>query len=172
MLETVREYALVQLRATGEEARLALALEHAKYFTALAKREAGKVWDAEPEVGITRLEQDYDDLVTALEWARTTRAGEDVRVGPAISRGLGPFWERRGFLSEGRDRLAQALRAKRPPEHDKFAWMRWRRRQGLHSCRTSTPKPWPLRKEPQNKTGACVKEAGHAPATWGGRRIE
>jgi tetratricopeptide (TPR) repeat protein len=32
---------------------------------------------------------------------------------------LGPFWEHRGFLSEGRERLAQALRDKRRPEHDK-----------------------------------------------------
>ena len=91
MLETVREYAHMQLRATGEEARLALALEHAKYFTALAKREAGRVWGAEPEVGITRLEQDYDDLVTALEWARKYGAGEGVRVGPAISRSDWPL---------------------------------------------------------------------------------
>jgi tetratricopeptide (TPR) repeat protein len=33
---------------------------------------------------------------------------------------LGLFWERRGYLSEGRDRLAQALRGKRLPEHDRW----------------------------------------------------
>jgi predicted ATPase/class 3 adenylate cyclase len=120
MLETVREYALMQLHTTSEKGRAALALEHAKYFTSLAKREAGRVWGAEPEVGITRLEQDYDDLVTALEWARTSEQGKASGLGLQLAAALGPFWERRGFLSEGRDRLAQALRAKRLPEHDKY----------------------------------------------------
>ena len=115
MLETVREYARMQLRETDEEDRLALAQEHARYFTSLAKREAGRVWGAEPEVGITRLEQDYDDLVSALEWARKTEQGKESGLGLQLAAALGPFWERRGFLSEGRERLAQALRAKRRP---------------------------------------------------------
>ena len=117
MLETVREYAGMQLRGTDEVERLQL--EHAKYFTALTKREAGRVWGAEPEVGITRLEQVYDDLVSALEWARKSEEGKESGLGLQLAAALGPFWERRGFLSEGRERLAQALRAKRLPEHDK-----------------------------------------------------
>jgi predicted ATPase len=117
MLETVREYARMQLRGTDEVEQLQLG--HAEYFTALAKREAGRVWGAEPEVGITRLEQDYDDLVSALEWARKTEAGKESGLGLRLAAALGPFWERRGFLSEGRDRLAQALRAKRRPEDDR-----------------------------------------------------
>ena len=113
MLETVREYAGMQLLGTHEVDKLRL--EHAKYFTALARREAGRVWGAEPEKGITRLEQDYDDVVCALDWARKSEPG----LGLELAAALGPFWERRGFLSEGRDRLAQVLRAKRLPEHDK-----------------------------------------------------
>ena len=117
MLETVREYAGMQLRRTGEVDRLQQ--EHAKYFTELARREAGRVWGAEPEVGLTRLEQDYDDLVSALEWARKSEPGQESGLGLQLAAALGPFWERRGFLSEGRERLAQALRAKKRPEHDR-----------------------------------------------------
>jgi predicted ATPase/class 3 adenylate cyclase len=117
MLETVREYAGIHLQATDEVDRLRL--EHAKYFTKLAGREAGRVWGAEPEVGLTRLERDYDDLVSALEWARKSDIGKESGIGLQLAAALGPFWERRGFLSEGRERLAQALRAKSRPEHDR-----------------------------------------------------
>jgi tetratricopeptide (TPR) repeat protein len=41
-------------------------------------------------------------------------------LGLQLAAALGPFWERRGFLSDGRERLAQALRAKRVPEHDRY----------------------------------------------------
>ena len=117
MLETVREYARMQLQASGETERLQLA--HAKYFTMLAKREAGKVWGREPEVGLARLEQDYTDLVSALEWTRTAAVGKESGLNLRLAAELGPFWEHRGFLSEGRERLAQALRDKRRPEHDR-----------------------------------------------------
>src|SRR5205823_8776874 len=75
MLETVREYANIQLRGTDEVERLEQ--EHAKYFVEFAKHEVARIWGAEPQVGLTRLEQDYDDLVRALEWARTTDAGKE-----------------------------------------------------------------------------------------------
>jgi tetratricopeptide (TPR) repeat protein len=118
MLETVHEYASMRLRETGDVDKLQL--EHAKYFTGLARREAGRVWGAEPEVGLTRLGRDYDDLVCALEWARNTEPGRESGIGLQLAAALGPFWERRGFLSEGRDRLAQALRVKKRPEHDRW----------------------------------------------------
>lgn len=117
MLETVREYARMQLRGSAELE--SLQLEHAKYFTAFAKHEASKVWGDKPEVGLTRLEQDYDDLVSALEWARKSDAGKAAGLELRLAAELGPFWERRGFLTEGRERLAQALKSKRIPELDR-----------------------------------------------------
>jgi tetratricopeptide (TPR) repeat protein len=41
-------------------------------------------------------------------------------LGLKLAAELGIFWERRGYLSEGRERLAQALRSKRRPEHDRY----------------------------------------------------
>jgi predicted ATPase/class 3 adenylate cyclase len=117
MLETIREYAGIQLRGSAEVERLQQ--EHAKYFVAFARHESSRIWGAEPEVGLTRLERDYDDLVNALEWARKSEVGKESGLGLQLAAELGLFWERRGFLSEGRERLAQALRSKRRPEHDK-----------------------------------------------------
>lgn len=117
MLESVREYAGIKLRESGEVERLQH--EHASYFTALAKHEAAKVWGDEQEVGLTSLEQDYDDLVSALEWARKSEPGKESGLGLQLAAGLGQFWERRGFMTEGRERLAQALRIKRLPAHDR-----------------------------------------------------
>lgn len=117
MLETVREYARMQLR--GSDEMDSLQMEHARYFTAFAKHEASKVWGDKPEIGLTRLERDYDDLVSALEWARKSEAGKAAGLELRLAAELGPFWERRGFLTEGRERLAQALRSKRLPELDR-----------------------------------------------------
>src|SRR5581483_6422140 len=108
----------MQLRASGDMERLQLA--HAQYVTVLAKREAGKVWGPEPEVGLARLEQDYDDLVSALEWTCNSEVGKESGLSLQLAAALGPFWEHRGFLSEGRERLAQALRDKRRPEHGRL----------------------------------------------------
>jgi tetratricopeptide (TPR) repeat protein len=118
MLETVREYAGIQLRETEDVERLRE--KHATYFLAFAKREVARVWGAEPQIGLSKLEQDYDDLVYTLDWARKSEVGQEAGLGLQLAAELGIFWERRGYLSEGRDRLAQALRSKRRPEYDKY----------------------------------------------------
>jgi predicted ATPase/class 3 adenylate cyclase len=118
MLETIREYASMQLRESDEAERLERL--HAEYFTEFAKHEAARLWGAEFEIGMDRLEQDYDNLVKALEWTRKSEAGRESGLGLRLAAQLGSFWERRGFTSEGRERLAQALRGKRLPEHDRY----------------------------------------------------
>jgi predicted ATPase/class 3 adenylate cyclase len=118
MLETIREYARIQLRQSDEAE--SLEHEHAKYFTERAKREASLLWSMESEVGMSHMEQDYDDIVKALEWARKTDVGKESGLGLRLAAELGSYWERRGFLSEGRERLAQALRARRRPEQDRY----------------------------------------------------
>ena len=118
LLETIREYASIRLGETDEVQRLQH--EHAKYFVAFSKEQVARVWGAQPQIGLTNLEQDYDDLVNALEWARKSRVGLESGLGLQLAAELGIFWERRGYLSEGRERLAQALRGKRRPEHDRY----------------------------------------------------
>jgi len=117
MLETVREYTGMRLRETNEVERLRH--EHAIYFVEFATHQAARLWGEEPQIGLSKLERDYDDLVSALEWARTTKAGQESGLVLQLAADLGRFWERRGFISEGRYRLAQALRLRRRAEHDR-----------------------------------------------------
>jgi predicted ATPase/class 3 adenylate cyclase len=117
MLESVREYAGIRLRETDDVD--SLRHEHAKYFVEYATRQAARLWGDEPQIGLSKLERDYDDLVSVLEWARTTSAGQESGLGLQLAAELGRFWERRGFISEGRYRLAQALRIKKRTEHDR-----------------------------------------------------
>jgi predicted ATPase len=119
MLETIREYACMRLQERGDEVER-LQHEHAKYFVEFASHQAARLWGEDPQLGLHKIERDYDDLVSALEWARKTKAGQESGLGLQLAAELGRFWERRGFISEGRNRLAQALRIRRRAEHDKY----------------------------------------------------
>jgi predicted ATPase/DNA-binding XRE family transcriptional regulator len=105
MLETIREYALEQLVAAGEDVTARRA--HAGFFLELAEQLASQVTVAQEATWSDQLERDHDNLRAALGWW----AG-DPESGAALLRltaALGRFWYRRGYWSEGRARLADAL---------------------------------------------------------------
>lgn len=104
MLETIREYGLETLVASGEgdAARQA----HAGYFLHLAE-------EAEPALKgpllvdwLERLEREHDNLRAALQWAIESGRGEvALRLGVALER----FWVVRGQRNEGLAFLQKAL---------------------------------------------------------------
>ncbi len=101
LLEVVREYGLELLSADAQGHGL-----HAAYFCGWAER-------AEPELSgpaqgswLERLEGVHDDLRGALDWLGEHDEPE-LRLRLAAS--LGRFWYIRGYLSEGLQRLAQAV---------------------------------------------------------------
>src|SRR3712207_6786747 len=70
MLETIREYALEALQASGENG--AVQEHHAAYFLGLAEQ-AERVLATSGSallVWLERLDADYDNLRAALEWCR------------------------------------------------------------------------------------------------------
>ncbi len=104
MLEIVREYAAEHLAASGEEAGIRRA--HAAHYLALAE-------GAEPELSgpgqlawLGRLEDEHDNVRAALAFARDSGdAAMVLRLAGALWR----FWSVRGYVSEGRRWLREAV---------------------------------------------------------------
>jgi predicted ATPase len=105
MLETIREYALEKLQASGEEALTKRA--QAAYCLVLAEEEAPEQNDAGGAEWLERFELEHDNFRAGLEWLTKTGDAEwGLRLGAALFR----FWEMREYLGEGRDRLGKLLK--------------------------------------------------------------
>lgn len=104
MLETIREYGLERLRASGEAETLGQA--HLAHFLALAERAAQGYRGPEEGRWLAVLEREHDNLRAALGW---TRERADVTAGLRLAGALAYFWFRRGYLSEGREWLESLL---------------------------------------------------------------
>jgi predicted ATPase/DNA-binding CsgD family transcriptional regulator/Tfp pilus assembly protein PilF len=108
MLETIREYGLEALAASGEleAARQA----HALYYLALAEEAEPGLIDAGKGRWLERLQREHENLRAALLWLVEHNEQEAaLRLGAA----LWSFWLMRGLLSEGRTELARALAGSR-----------------------------------------------------------
>jgi len=73
MLETIREFALEQVQASGELGDLRR--RHAAYFLGLAAEAESKLRTAEQDSWLARLESEHDNLRAVLAWSQT-EAGE------------------------------------------------------------------------------------------------
>ena len=105
MLETIREYALEKLEASGEETLTKRA--HAAYCLVLAEEEATEQIGAERSEWLERFASEHDNFRAALEWLTETGDAEwGLRLGTALFR----YWEIREYLAEGRDRLGRLLK--------------------------------------------------------------
>jgi predicted ATPase len=105
MLETIREYALEKLKASGEEALTKRA--HAAYCLVLAEEEVTQQSTAEGTGWLDRFALEHDNFRAGLEWlTETGDADWGMRLGGALFR----FWETREYLAEGRDRLGRLLK--------------------------------------------------------------
>jgi len=112
MLETIREYALERLLASGDEP--ALRKRHATYFLrffADANREFSL---GETAQWLAHLDPEHDNVRSALEWARDC---DDHELLVRLTAEIGEYWRYSGLNSEARTWLATALeRAESPSE--------------------------------------------------------
>src|SRR3954462_15742968 len=103
MLQTIREYGLEKMAASGED-RLTRRT-HAAYYLVLAEEGAAES-DTEMKGWLDRFEIEHNNFRTALEFLTESGDAEwGLRLGAALFR----FWETREYLSEGRDRLGKLL---------------------------------------------------------------
>ncbi len=113
MLETIREYALEALSASGELEATQQA--HATYYLALAEQAEAELEGRRQVRWLERLEREHDNLRAALGWALESGLDEEgehrrelaLRLGGA----LGQFWMLHSHSHEGRTFLQQALAA-------------------------------------------------------------
>jgi predicted ATPase/DNA-binding CsgD family transcriptional regulator len=104
MLETVREYARGRLDASDE--RDDLPRRHAIFFLAFVEEsEPGLTGPIRAE-WLDQLDREKDNLRAALHWTLTqVETATATKLGAELWR----FWERRGYLSEGRAQLGRIL---------------------------------------------------------------
>ncbi len=117
MLQTVRDFGLEQLAASGEEAPVRRA--HAVWYLALAETATPRRSGA-PHLWLERLDAERDNLRAALDWATTADAGQlpsssgapsPAEVALRLAGALAWWWRTAGRLTEGRAWLARARAA-------------------------------------------------------------
>jgi predicted ATPase len=105
MLQTIRDYGLERLDASGE--REATRKRHAELFLALAEEAEPLLEGREQTRWLDRLDGDQDNLRAAIGWLRESGlTDEALRLGGALWR----FWWLRGDMGEGRGQLEALLR--------------------------------------------------------------
>ena len=116
MLETIREYAVERLEASG--AADELRRRHAAYYVALAERAEPELTGAQQARWYERLEIEHDNLRAALTYALAThRTSLALRLSAALAR----FWQVRGYAGEGRRWLLESLAEE---NDDTPSWLR------------------------------------------------
>ena len=104
MLETVREFGLERLTASGEEATVRDA--HADWCLAFAERAEPELAGPRQEAWFDRLETEHPNTRAALTWLRERG---DAERGLRLASKLSWFWSSRGYLREARAWFDQFL---------------------------------------------------------------
>jgi predicted ATPase len=104
MLQTVREYALERLEASGEGEFTRKA--HAAFALVVAEEGLGALSKRDRFDWLARCEREHDNARAALDYLAATDQGAWAG---RMAIGLYHFWERRAHVAEARERLAQIL---------------------------------------------------------------
>jgi tetratricopeptide (TPR) repeat protein len=102
-LETIRQYAAEKLAASGEAT--AAHDRHRDWYVELAERAEPELNGPDTLVRLNQLELAHDNLRAVLDWSNETSPARGVQLAGCLWR----FWGQRGYLTEGRRRLRQAL---------------------------------------------------------------
>jgi predicted ATPase len=97
LLEPIRQYAQDRLREGG--AMPTVQRRQVDYFLRVAQKAEPRLLGHEQQLAFEELEAEHANLLAALAWA----AEHDAESALKLSNALGWFWERRGYLAEGRE---------------------------------------------------------------------
>ena len=111
MLETIREYGLEMLEASGKAEATRQA--HAAYYLRLAEEAEPELVGPQQTLWLERLEQEHDNLRAVLGWALEEVTDEEARarreLALHLSAALEPFWVMHGHYREARTFLERVL---------------------------------------------------------------
>lgn len=110
LLETVREFALEELAAQGEEQ--ASHRRHARYFLDLARRAEPRLHGAEQDLWAQRLESEQSNFRAAMEWAL---GGGEAELAADLAWALHWLWYFYGHNREGREWISRVVAAPSVP---------------------------------------------------------
>ena len=105
MLETVREFALEQLAASGEAGETRR--RHAEFYLGLVQRAAPHLTGPEQAQWLARLDREYSNIRAVLERARA--GSVHAAILPQFAAALWRYWNVRGSWLEGRAWTTTAL---------------------------------------------------------------
>jgi predicted ATPase/DNA-binding CsgD family transcriptional regulator len=105
MLETVREFALERLEASGEADAARRA--HARYFSRFTEEVDPLLWSSASKTLMNTIALEHDNLRTAMEWSLT----HEPALALGMAQRLGAFWQKRALWNEGREWLRRVLAA-------------------------------------------------------------
>ena len=105
MLETIRDYAREKLNESGDAE--ATARRHCEHYFGVAKAIRDGLRGADQATWVSRGEQEIDNLRAAI--ALPLAGGIDPTLAVKFAGALAEFWIRRGYMTEGRERVRAAL---------------------------------------------------------------
>lgn len=105
MLETIREYAVEQLNAAGDQA--ATRSRHFAWYSELVRAAAGRLLTPTQAETLEHLEREHDNIRAAYDWG----VDIDAEATAELAADLSSFWSYRGSMVEARLRLSRLLSA-------------------------------------------------------------
>jgi DNA-binding CsgD family transcriptional regulator len=106
-LETIYEFTFDRLVQSGELPDLRR--KHAECYLRFVEHAERELDSPGQVMWLERLEQDYGNVRSALDWYQDAQSEAAVELGLRIGGALQYFWEIRGHVREGREKLRQLL---------------------------------------------------------------
>jgi non-specific serine/threonine protein kinase len=120
MLETIRQYGQEKLQDSQEY--MALRMHHLEYFLQFTETATSRLLGVEQKKWFMELDADYENIRAALEYAMEV----DIKRAARLTVILGPYWEVRGRITEGRRAVERALvKSKELPNQLRAMALRW-----------------------------------------------
>ena len=114
MLETIREFGLEQLAASGEEATVRR--RHLRWCTDFAVQNESRIYGPGMVARMEQLRLEHDNFRAALAWSLADSASASADAGLWLAGALGTFWFMRDHIVEGVGWIEQLLVANPLPD--------------------------------------------------------